>query len=82
MNILGIGSRINHNEFGKGVVTNVTSKDYWVTFMDNGLETIEIDSDFEVIEACEDDVDTTFQINGKVENSSWNLEIPIYEARN
>ncbi|WP_028873583.1 hypothetical protein [Psychroserpens burtonensis] len=58
MNILGIGSRINHNEFGKGVVTNVTSKDYWVTFMDNGLETIEIDSDFEVIEACEDDVDT------------------------
>ena len=58
MNILGIGSRINHNEFGKGVVTNVTSKDYWVTFIDNGLETIEIDSDFEVIEACEDDVDT------------------------
>ncbi|TXE19690.1 hypothetical protein ES692_02770 [Psychroserpens burtonensis] len=58
MNILGIGSRINHNEFGKGVVTNVTSKDYRVTFMDNGLETIEIDSDFEVIEACEDDVDT------------------------
>ncbi|MEM5565145.1 hypothetical protein WNY78_08515 [Psychroserpens sp. AS72] len=58
MEILGIGSRINHNEFGKGVVTNVTSKHYWVTFMDNGLETIEIDSDFEVIEACEDEVDT------------------------
>nr|WP_321222580.1 hypothetical protein [uncultured Psychroserpens sp.] len=58
MDILGIGSRINHSEFGKGVVTNVTSKHYWVTFMDNGLETIEIDSDFEVIEACEDEVDT------------------------
>ncbi|MFT4612025.1 MAG: hypothetical protein ACJA1H_002428 [Glaciecola sp.] len=58
MNILGIGSRINHNEFGKGVVTNVTSKDYWVTFMDNGLETIDINSDFEVIEACEDEVDS------------------------
>nr|WP_321227901.1 hypothetical protein [uncultured Psychroserpens sp.] len=58
MQLLGIGSRINHNEFGKGVVTNVTSKQYWVTFMDSGLETIDIDSDFEVIEACEDEVDT------------------------
>lgn len=58
MKLLGIGSRINHSEFGKGVVTNVTSKHYWVTFIDNGLETIELDSAFEVIEAAEDDVDT------------------------
>ena len=42
MKLLGIGSRINHNEFGKGVVTNVTSKHYWVTFIDNGLETIDL----------------------------------------
>ncbi|WP_417860860.1 hypothetical protein [Winogradskyella sediminis] len=58
MKLLGIGSRINHPEYGKGVVTNVTSKHYWVTFMDNGLETIEIDSEFEIIEAAEDEVDT------------------------
>jgi hypothetical protein len=58
MQLLGIGSRINHSEYGKGVVTNVTSKHYWITFMDNGLETIDLDSDFEVIEACQDDVDT------------------------
>ena len=58
MQLLGIGSRINHSEYGKGVVTNVTSKHYWVTFMDNGLETIDLDSDFEVIEAVEDEVDT------------------------
>lgn len=58
MKLLGIGSRINHPEFGKGVVTNVTTKHYWVTFIDNGLETIELDSAFEVIEAAEDDVDT------------------------
>ena len=58
MQILGIGSRINHGEYGKGVVTNVTSKHYWVTFIDNGLETIDIDSDFEVIESVEDEVDT------------------------
>jgi len=58
MKLLGIGSRIHHSEYGKGVVTNVTSKHYWVTFIDNGLETIELDSEFEVIEAAEDEVDT------------------------
>lgn len=58
MKLLGIGSRITHSEYGKGVVTNVTSKHYWVTFIDNGLETIDIDSDFEVIEAADGDVDT------------------------
>lgn len=56
--ILGIGSRINHSEYGKGVVTNVTSKMYWVTFIENGLETIDVDSDFEIIEATEDEVDS------------------------
>jgi len=56
--ILGIGSRINHSEFGKGVVTNVTSKMYWVTFIENGLETIDVDADFEVIHAAEDEVDS------------------------
>lgn len=57
MKILGIGSRINHPEFGFGVVTNVDSKNYWVTFQENGLETIEINSDFEVIEAIESELD-------------------------
>lgn len=58
MQLLGIGSRIQHREFGKGVVTNVTSKHYWVTFIDNGLETIDIDAEFDVIELVEDEVDT------------------------
>lgn len=58
MKLLGIGSRINHDEFGKGVVTNVTSKHYWVTFLENGLETIDLNCEFEVIEASDDDVDT------------------------
>lgn len=58
MKILGIGSRINHPEHGKGVVTNVTSNQYWVTFIENGLETIAIDDTFEVIDAAEDEVDT------------------------
>ena len=56
--ILGIGSRINHPKYGKGVVTNVTSKMYWITFIENGLETIATDADFEIIEAAEDEVDS------------------------
>lgn len=58
MKLLGIGSRIKHAEYGLGVVTNVSPKMYWVTFIENGLETIALDSDFEVIEALEDDLDT------------------------
>lgn len=51
MKLLGIGSRIEHPEHGKGVITNVTSRHYWVTFIESELETIELDSDFTVIEA-------------------------------
>jgi hypothetical protein len=58
MKLLGIGSRIKHTEFGLGVVTNVTSKHYWITFIENGIETIDLDSDIEIIEAVEDEVDT------------------------
>ncbi|TYA78762.1 hypothetical protein [Seonamhaeicola marinus] len=58
MKLLGIGSRINHSEYGKGVITNVTSQHYWVTFIDKGLETIDLDSEFDIIEAAYDDVDT------------------------
>ena len=59
MRLLGIGSRIDHPDYGKGVVTNVTSRHYWITFIDRGLETIDLDSEFEVIErAGADDVDS------------------------
>lgn len=56
--ILGIGSRIDHPTLGKGVVTNVSAQMYWVTFIDSGLETIEVGEEFEVIEASDDDLDT------------------------
>lgn len=58
MKILGIGSRISHKEHGKGVVTNVDNQYYWVTFIDNGLETIPISEDIEIIEAANSEVDT------------------------
>lgn len=56
--ILGIGSRIDHPKFGKGVVTNVTKNMYWVTFIEDGLETIPVDDNFQIIEASEDEVDS------------------------
>lgn len=56
--ILGIGSRIDHPQYGKGVVTNVNSKMYWITFIENGLETIPIDDKFDIIDATEDEVDS------------------------
>lgn len=58
MKILGIGSRINHPDFGKGVVTNVSQKEYWVTFIENGLETIALESEFDIIESAENEVDS------------------------
>lgn len=59
MQILGIGSRVAHPEYGKGVVTNVTSKHYWITFLAQGLETLDLDdAEIEVIEAVENEVDT------------------------
>ena len=58
MKLLGIGSRINHNAYGFGVVTNVDSKHYWVTFQEKGLETIPLNDEFETIEAINQEVDT------------------------
>lgn len=58
MKILGIGSRIQHEEYGKGVVTNVSSKEYWVTFIESGIETLALNSEFEILEAVENEVDT------------------------
>lgn len=58
MKLLGIGSRIQHPEYGKGVITNVSTKEYWVTFIENGLETIPLDDTFDIIEAAENEVDT------------------------
>lgn len=58
MKLLGIGSRINHETYGFGVVTNVDSRQYWVTFQENGLETIPLNDEFETIEAVNQEVDS------------------------
>ncbi|WP_340171103.1 hypothetical protein [Lacinutrix sp.] len=40
------------------MVTNVDNQNYWVTFIDNGLEVIPLNEDVEVIEAADNEVDT------------------------
>ena len=64
--ILGIGSRIKHETYGVGVITNVTAEQYWVTFIENGLETIEVDDEIEIIEAVKGEVDTVsfYEVEG------------------
>lgn len=53
MKILAIGSRINHAEYGKGVITNIDYEDYWVTFIEIGLRTVPLETDFEIIEEAD-----------------------------
>lgn len=57
MKLHGPGSRINHPKFGKGVITNLTAYHYFVSFIDTGIETIDLDSEFEVIESLSFDLD-------------------------
>ncbi len=38
--VLGIGSRVEHPEFGKGAVIQVYNDAYEVTFMDFGVKSI------------------------------------------
>lgn len=58
MQLLGIGSRITHPEHGKGVIINVSRNHYWVSFLDSGVETIELDENIDIIEAIYDEVDS------------------------
>lgn len=54
MEELGIGSRVRHSQYGDGVVVNVKSTHYAVTFINEGRKDIQRDSQaLEVIEAVE-----------------------------
>jgi len=52
--ILGVGSRVKHPQFGKGVVVQVRSDLYEITFIDHGTRQILLDYEgMEIIEAVE-----------------------------
>ena len=54
---LGIGSRIKHPRFGTGVVINVSSNSFRVTFIDSGYKEIPSTDEFEVIDEMVPDTD-------------------------
>lgn len=56
-NILGIGSIIRHADYGDGVIINVKSSGYNITFMQFGMKIIKLDFPLEIIEEVEQDND-------------------------
>ncbi|GAB2588862.1 hypothetical protein [Spirosoma areae] len=55
--LLGIGSRIRHDEFGEGVVINLKASGYTITFIGQGVKILKFDAPFTIIEALEPDGD-------------------------
>lgn len=56
--VLGIGSRVNHKEYGQGVVIQVKSNSYLITFMEYGnREILRTYEGMEIIDLLEPDED-------------------------
>ncbi len=51
--ILGVGSRVRHTDFGDGVVINLKSNSYTITFVQQGTKVIKLNTPLEIIEAVE-----------------------------
>lgn len=54
---IGIGSRVEHGKYGKGVVINVRSDAYMVTFIDGGYKELPVSEPLEVIDEMVPDTD-------------------------
>ena len=50
MELLGIGLRVKHHSFGIGVVINVKSDGYEITFIEDGTRKLKLDAAIEIIE--------------------------------
>ena len=55
--LLGIGSRIRHAEFGQGVIINIKSTGYTITFIDHGVKQLRFSTPFDIVESIEPDGD-------------------------
>lgn len=55
--LLGIGSRIRHSEFGVGVIINLKSTGYIITFVDHGVKVVKLDTPLDIIEQLEPESD-------------------------
>ncbi|MCX6249765.1 MAG: hypothetical protein NTX61_03340 [Bacteroidetes bacterium] len=58
--ILGVGSRVKHPQFGKGVVIQIRSDAFEISFIDTGIRLINRNYEgLEIIESVETDADIT-----------------------
>jgi len=62
---IGIGSRVNHDNYGKGVVINVRSDAYLVTFIESGYKEIPTSEALTVLDEMVPDTDLV---------SAWEVE--------
>lgn len=60
MEVLGIGSRINHPSFGKGVVIRLHKNKYDVCFIEQGVQPVSRNFEVEVIERIEPEYNVSF----------------------
>lgn len=60
MEVLGVGSRVNHPDHGAGVVVFVHKRAYDICFINKGIKGVLKDYDMEVIEALENEYSVSF----------------------
>ncbi|WP_310588678.1 hypothetical protein [Jiulongibacter sediminis] len=57
MKILGIGSRVKHEDYGQGVVIGVFPTYYSITFYNHGNDRIKLDEEMDIVEYVEPEND-------------------------
>jgi len=62
---IGIGTRVNHPNHGKGVIINVRSNAYLITFIDSGYKELPISTELEILDDMAPDTDMV---------SAWEVE--------
>jgi hypothetical protein len=60
MDLLGVGARIEHPTYGKGVVIRLHKRIYDVCFIDHGIKPVSKDFDVQVIESIEPEYTVSF----------------------
>ena len=60
MDILGVGSRINHPSYGAGVIICIHKRVYEVCFIEHGIKTVAKDFAVDIIERIEPEYNVSF----------------------
>lgn len=58
--ILGVGSRIRHTNFGTGVVIRIHKRNYDICFVEQGIRTLSKEERFDIIEHIEPEYNVSF----------------------